>query len=76
MKNMYNASKCLQTGCLLYVGIHTKKLFEIFFKSYNSTLRITFIQGRKIPLTETKNLYCLLKLYDDLPFMPVTSECN
>lgn len=56
MKNMYKASECLQTGCLLFVGIHTKKkLFEIFFKSYNSTLRITFIQGRKIPLTETKN---------------------
>lgn len=25
MKNMYKASECLQTGCLLFVGIHTKK---------------------------------------------------
>lgn len=55
MKNMYKASKCLQTGCLLYVGIHKKNSLKFFFKSYNSTLRITFIQGRKIPLTETKN---------------------
>lgn len=50
-----SANRWYRKGVYHTLEYMQRNLSEIFFKSYNTTVRITFIQERKILLKETKN---------------------